>query len=132
MRHFFLIFALIGAMTLHAEPAWEDSYSDALAKAEKEKKMVLVMLTQRGCDACWYMENIVFDDDELVDGVSKDFVWVKIDVNDDRIPDGLRYFGTPTFHFLSSGGKKLYKLDGGANIQDFRKEVEAAKKAGGR
>jgi thioredoxin-related protein len=117
---------------LFAAPEWEDSYEDALIKAQKEKKMMLVMLSQYGCDACDYMKVVVFEDDDLVDEISKDFVWVIIDVNYDVIPDGLRYFGTPTFHFLSSAGKKLYEAPGYYNIPDFKKEIAAAKKAAGK
>lgn len=128
MKYLITFLTLFTAL-LFAEPDWEPSFNEALVKAKKEQKMVLVMLSQRGCDACWYMKNVVFDDDEFVESISKDFVWVYIDTNDDRIPEGLRYFGTPTFHFLDSDGKKVHKLDGYANIQDFRKEVETAKAA---
>ena len=128
MRRLFVLLMLAATM-LSAAPEWEDSYKEALIKAQNEQKMVLVMLSQYGCDACDYMKVVVFDDDDLVDEISREFVWVIIDVNYDVIPDGLRYFGTPTFHFLTATGKKLYEAPGYYNVPDFRKEIEAAKKA---
>jgi thioredoxin-related protein len=127
MKYIF-IFVIAFSSLLLAEPQWSDSHKEAMAQAQKEDKLVLVMLSQKGCDACWYMENVVFDDDDLVDEISKKFVWSYVDVQNDRVPSGLRYLGTPTFHFLDKEGKKLHRLDGYANIPDFRKEVAKALK----
>jgi len=60
------------------------------------------MLSKKNCDACWYMENIVFDDDELVRRIEKNFIPLHLDIHDDNI-HGLTYIGTPTFYFKKSG-----------------------------
>ncbi|MEA3374567.1 MAG: thioredoxin family protein [Campylobacterota bacterium] len=122
-----LTLSLLLCLSLFAEPEWADSYDKGLEQAAAEQKMVLVMLSREDCDACWYMENIVFEDDDLVDEITPEFVWVHIDVNDDRVPQAMKYVGTPTFHFLNSEGKKIGHLNGGTNIQDFRNKIKEVK-----
>ena len=111
-----VLLTLLLSSALFAELNWAKSYKAGLAQAQKEQKMVMVMFSQDGCPACEYMKDIVFDEDAVVDEVHMDFVPVHIDIHSDVKPDGLRYAGTPTFHFLTSDGKRIDRLDGGANI----------------
>jgi len=112
---------------LFAELEWADSYKKGMAKAKQEHKLVLVMLTQKECDACWYMENIVFKDDDIVDEIEKDFVSVRIDIQNDHVPENLSYAGTPTFHFLTAQGQKIDRFSGAMNIKDFRTKINEVK-----
>jgi thioredoxin-related protein len=102
-----------------AEIKWAPSYEMALAQAAKEKKKVMVMLSREGCPACEYMEEIVFEEKAVVTEVHKNFVPVYLNIHKDRIPEGLGYIGTPTFHFLDSKGKKIGRHDGGENVPTF-------------
>ena len=113
-----LVLSLIASCAM-AELKWAPSYDAALAQAKKEKKNVMVMLTREGCDACEYMTDVVFEERAVAEDVYKYFVPVHIDIHNDFIPEGLGYIGTPTFHFVSSGGKKLGRHDGAANIPTF-------------
>lgn len=105
-------------LSLLAEPHWADSYDAAFETAKAEKKGVMVMLSQDGCKACWYMENIVFDEQLLVDKIEKNFVMLYLDVHDDDI-HGLDYNGTPTLYFLSADDKVIKRLDGVYNIKEL-------------
>ncbi len=69
-----ILLLLLGTLSLFGEPNWAGSYDQAFAKAKKEHKGVMIMLSKKNCDACWYMENIVFDDDELVSRLEKGFI----------------------------------------------------------
>jgi thioredoxin-related protein len=112
-------------MALLAEVNYAKSYKAALAQAEKEDKLVMVMLSKEDCDACWYMENVVFEDDAVAKAVMKDFIPVHLDIHHDYL-QGLDYIGTPTFHFLNYKGYKRGRLDGAANVKDFLEVLKTA------
>ncbi len=106
------------ATLLYAEPEWVD-YDTALKSATKEGKIVMVMLSQEGCDACWYMDEVVFEDDDVISELQMDFIPVHFDVKRDTLPKPFSYIGTPTFYFLNAEGKKIERLNGAANVKDF-------------
>ncbi len=116
-------------VSLLAELDWATDSAAAFEQAKQEQKMVMVMLSQENCDTCWYMENVVFDNDDLVYELQSSFVPVKIDIHDEIVPEGLTYIGTPTFYFLSETGEKIDRLMGGANVKDFTEALREIKQA---
>jgi len=127
MNKIILLISLL-ATTLFAELDWACSYEKALEKAEKSNKLVMLMLSKEDCDACWYMENIVFKDDNVVDEIDASFISYYIDIGASIPPNGLTYIGTPTFHFLTADGKKVDRFDGAANVKDFMDVIERVKR----
>lgn len=127
MNKIVLGLALI-ASTLCAEIKWAKSYEQAISQATKEKKNVMVMLSKEGCPACEYMEGVVFEESAIEDVINAKFVSVHIDVQKEKVPAGLGFMGTPTFHFLNAKGIKLKRHDGGANIPDFMAILNSIKK----
>jgi len=127
MNKIIVALALI-ASCASAQINWAPSYDAALAKAAKEKKNVMVMLSKEGCPACEYMEDIVFEEKAVEDTINKNFVPVHLDIHKDFIPEGLGFIGTPTFHFVNSKGVKLKRHDGGANIPTFMGILNSVKK----
>ncbi len=113
-----LLFLLLPLLSLIADDQWASSYEKAFEQAKAEEKSVLVMLSQDNCKACWYMENIVFEDEVLIEKIEKEYVMLYLDVHDDDI-HGLDYSGTPTLYFLSSDDKVLKRLDGVYNIKEL-------------
>jgi thioredoxin-related protein len=111
-----------------AEINWSSSYDAAIISAKQENKNVLVMLSKEGCPPCEYMKNTVFEESAISDMMNKYFIPVHIDVRRDKIPEGLRYIGTPTFYFISPSGNKLKRIDGGANIPKFMEILNSVKK----
>lgn len=120
----FLLLSLL-ALSLFGEQNWLHSYEEAKAQAFKEKKLVLVMISREGCDACWYMENIVFEDEGVQALMLENFVPVYLDTQNDEIPEAFDYAGTPTFHFTDAQGNKIgYRIGGASNIKDFTLTLE--------
>lgn len=113
---FFLVALSIGS--LFANVSWLD-YDDAIERAQKENKIVMVMLSREGCSACEYMKDVAFVNDNVSAYLKKYFISVNIDVQQDFLPEGLTYFGTPTFYFLDKNEKKLDRINGGKNIEKF-------------
>lgn len=123
-----ILLLALAASCAFGEVKWAPSYDAALVQAKKEKKNIMVMLSQKNCPACEYMEDIVFEEKAVVSAIEKGFVPVHIDIHNDPIPDGLGHIGTPTFHFVDPKGKKLGRHDGGANIPTFMEILRNIKK----
>jgi len=123
MKRILLISALFMS-SLFADLTWVD-YDDALEKAEKEKKIVMVMLSREGCSGCEYMKDIVFKNDDVTKVINEKFVPVHVDIQQDFVPEGLAFIGTPTFYFLDKDEKKLERIDGGKNAKSFMQVLES-------
>ncbi|MDA3946059.1 MAG: thioredoxin family protein [Helicobacteraceae bacterium] len=115
---FLFTFCLLGIVTLFAAPDWASNYENAFDKAKEQGKGVMIMLSKEHCDACWYMENIVLEDEVLVEKLQEKFVPLYLDINDDNIHD-LDFIGTPTFYFINSSGETIKRFDGLLNIKEF-------------
>ncbi len=117
MKSFLLLF-LLTATALFGAPNWSPGYAEAFEKAKEEDKGVMIMLSKENCNACWYMENIVFEDAALVEELEKHFIPLYLDVHDDEI-HGLTYIGTPTFYFMKNSGETIKRLVGVYNIKEM-------------
>jgi thioredoxin-related protein len=117
MKKILLIVSLL-ISSVFADVAWID-YDDAIEFAEKENKLVMVMLSREGCSGCEYMKDIVFENDDISKILKENFISVHVDIQQDFIPSGLTYIGTPTFYFLDKNEKKLERIDGGRNAKSF-------------
>ena len=76
------------------------------------------MLSQDNCKACWYLENIVLEDEMLIEKIEQSYVMLYLDVDDDDI-HGLDYSEVPSIYFLSSEDKVLGRLNGVYNIKEL-------------
>ncbi len=125
MKKILLILSLLFS-SLFADLDWE-SYDDALRLAEKENKLVMVMLSREGCPACEYMIDVVFEQENATKEVYEKFIPVQLDIHKDFIPSGLTYIGTPTFHFINSHEAKVERIDGGVNAKEFLDIINSIK-----
>jgi thioredoxin-related protein len=96
------------------------SYEEALVKAKKENKIVLVEGYIISCRGCIKMDREVFVEDEVKKALDKDFVLVKQNVLAKKLPLGLESLGTPAFYFFTNDGKHLIDgLQGTGNVEEF-------------
>ncbi len=120
------LIATLLATSLFAQIEWM-KFSEAKTKAKEEQKIIMVMLSKEGCPACEFMDDRVLRDAKVLEEMGDKFIGVHIDVNDDLIPEGLDFIGTPTFHFLGANGRKIDRLDGGANVKNFTEKIKEVK-----
>ena len=119
-----LLALILWCTSLLAQPDWIHSYTQAREAAKNENKHIMIMLSKEGCSACWYMENIVFEDDSTEELVMKNFVPVYIDIRKNSVPKEFAYIGTPTFYFLDKNGNKIApRMDGASNIKEFTSKI---------
>ena len=104
------------------------SYENALKIAKKEHKIIMIELIQENCHFCKRMDKEVMVDDNISSTLSKDFVVVKLDVNKDKLPLGLKKEITPTFVFVKESGELFSIIRGAWNIDDFKALLRYIKK----
>ena len=122
MKKLLLILTLL-TNTLMADLVWLD-YDIAVEQAQKSDKIVMVMLSQKGCPACEYMTDIVFKDKNIEAELSNKFLVVYTDIYTGFVEEGMSYAGTPTFYFLDKNEKTLDRFSGGLNVRDFGKKLK--------
>lgn len=108
-----------------AELDWAKSYEDGFKEAAQSGKKVMVMLSKEDCPACWYMENVVFENEDVTEALQRNFVPIHLDIHKDDTKN-LTYIGTPTIYFLSVDAKVLERIDGAANRKDFTHSMHEA------
>ena len=125
MKKILLLLTLL-LTSLMADVKYTDLF-DAYDEAKAQNKIVMIMLSQKGCPGCAYMEDIVFTNTDVAKKLQEDYIVVHLDVHEDSIPEGIEYFATPTFYFLDADEKVLKRLNGGENVKKFSETLSALK-----
>lgn len=100
--------------------AWAMSYDEAVQKAQKEEKKILVELVMESCPYCERMEKFVLSNQEVKNMIEAHFVFIVLDIHKDTIPEQLISRMTPTFYFLSHNGEKiLHEIKGAPSKSEF-------------
>lgn len=98
------------------------SFDNALKKAKKEGKIILIKATAPHCRYCIKMDKICRDSD-IIDILNKHFVVVPVDLSEESLPLGLHVSMTPTFFFIfvdkNSDKVKIKRIPGAWNKDDF-------------
>jgi len=102
-----LLFLLLTFQLYGAQIFWHDSYKDAQEEAIDTHKPMLIFMSQEGCGACEYMEDIVLVDKAVSDYLDKYYITAHLDIHSNDAPIDLQIPVTPVFHFLNSDGSEL-------------------------
>ena len=113
-----LILFMFLSVSLFAKVEWGDMF-DVYDDAKASNKIVMVMLSRKGCPGCEYMKTVVFEDKTVEKLLQENFLSVELDVQEDFVPQDLEYFATPTFYFLDKDEKILKRLNGGLKVKEF-------------
>jgi len=118
---FFTFFFFIASLS--ADVHYSDMF-DVYDEAKAQKKLVLIMLSQKHCPGCEYMEGVVFKNEDVGRYLQENFVTVHLDIHEDYVPEELEHFATPTFYFLDENENILKRLNGGENAKDFYQTLQ--------
>lgn len=95
---------------------------ELLKEAKESNKKILVYATSKTCHFCKKMDKEVFSLNDVEEEIQKDFIFLKVDIEDVSLPFNLSkgYRGmTPTFFALDNNGKLQNKYPGSWNKKDF-------------
>lgn len=95
---------------------------ELLKEAKQTNKKILVYATSKTCHFCKKMDKEVFSLKDVEEEIQKDFIFLKVDIEDISLPFNLvkGYRGmTPTFFALNKEGKLQNKYPGSWNKKDF-------------
>jgi len=119
-----LFLVVVCSMTLFGDIKWSENYVQGMKEASESGKIMMVMLSKEDCPACWYMENVVFENEAVMKRINANFINVHLDIHKDNL-EGLDFIGTPTIYFLDARGQKISRIDGAANVKDFTSALNA-------
>ncbi len=111
------------------------SFENAVKKAKREDKIILVKATAPHCRYCVKMDKICHDKD-IVKLLNESFVIVPVDLGEETLPLGLHVSMTPTFFFIfvdkNSDKVKIKRIPGAWSKEDFmdilKESIEAKNK----
>ena len=128
MKKLLFLISLFISLLYGNELNYLKSIEEAKAAALKNNKSILIMLTQEGCPTCEYMEEVAFANESLLSYMNANFILVKLDINNDKIPPYIKAYGTPTFYILNQHGEKIGRqIVGGGTAEAFLKLLQSYK-----
>lgn len=106
---------------------FKGTFAQALAKAKKENKKLMVDCYTLWCGPCRFMATNVFPNDTLGAYMNEHFVCMKLDMEHGEGPERNKTFQVkayPTFIFFDADGKEMNRFEGMAMQDEFQKRCE--------
>ncbi|MCX6073490.1 MAG: DUF255 domain-containing protein [Campylobacterales bacterium] len=123
-----LVVALL--LTLSAcgsEVMWNSGYDQALAKAKKENKPLMVLITSEECRWCRKLEATTLQNDEIVSRINTSFEAVNVTKEKSIYPKTLTAKMVPMSYFIDPrNGKVLYSIPGYWEAEDYSSVLDDA------
>ncbi len=128
MKKIVLIFAVLSTFLFAADaPKFFHDFKSGLNAAQKENKMMMIMIHVKGCPECAYMKEVVFTQDDTSKFMSENFVNVALDFKETEIPRKYPRIGVPTFYITDKDGNIIAQQIGATRGNRFLKILEKAK-----
>ncbi|HQS66323.1 MAG TPA: thioredoxin family protein [Sulfuricurvum sp.] len=122
---FFLL--MFSISVFGAEIAWNTSYDSARAKAKKESKPLMVLITSEDCRWCRKLEATTLQDEEIISRINTQFQAINVTKDKSVYPKSLTAKMVPMSYFLDpSNGKVLYSIPGYWESEDYHSVLDDA------
>ena len=99
------------------------AFDQALERAKKENKIIIIKATAPHCRFCHKMEKEVLISRQVLELINKEFIMVSVDLSKAELPLDLRVSMTPTFFFVfaekGSDKVKIKRIPGAWSKEDF-------------
>lgn len=96
------------------------TYDEALKLQKESGKIIMLDVVRSDCHYCIKMKKEVFDDEKMSKWLEERFIPVKLNLDFDDLPLGIKVYFTPSFFFIDVNHKIIKKIPGSWNIQDFK------------
>ena len=106
---------------------FKGTFAQALAKAKKENKKLMVDCYTLWCGPCRHMAKKVFPDENLGKYMNANFVCIQLDMEHGEGPELNKTFNIeayPTFIFFDAEGKEMNRFEGMCMQDEFQKRCE--------
>lgn len=106
---------------------FKGTFAQALAKAKKENKKLMVDCYTLWCGPCRHMAKNVFPDENLGKYMNANFVCIQLDMEHGEGPELNKTFNVeayPTFIFFDAEGKEMNRFEGMCMQDEFQKRCE--------
>ena len=99
---------------------YETNYQAALAKAKKEHKNLMLVLTTNYCPWCRKFETNVLHKEEVNQEIHKNYVPLILNRDEKQFPAQFTSTFTPVIYFIDAGNEKiLHKVTGYSQREEF-------------
>ena len=106
----YIIYNLILSCFLVASSLqWSSNYHMTRQKAKKMNKNILLFISSKDNPFCESMEEDTFKNDMIVKYIKKNYLVVRLYIEDHTIPGGIKFFSVPSLYFLTPKGKAIHQ-----------------------
>ena len=95
------------------------SYDEAIAKAQKEHKPILLEVVATNCKYCERMEDEVFTQKKVIDILKENFILLRMNGTTQTLPLGMGMTSAPMHIFISENGEIKEKYYGYKSEKNF-------------
>jgi thioredoxin-related protein len=120
------LLAFLIANLFAAEIVWNDTYEQAQAKAKKESKPLLVLITSEQCGWCRKFEATTLQNEDVISKLNSKFVAVHVTRDKSIYPKNLSAKMVPMNYFLDANGKVIYSMPGYWSVEDYQSILDDA------
>ncbi len=121
------LFLLVGTL-FSSELVWQKDITTAFEKAQKENKVVMVLVEGEHCRWCKKMKHRTLSDDSVSERLEP-YIIVKVMREDtEAVKDLPAINGVPSIFFLKANKKVLETVVGYYNIVDFTSFIDSVEK----
>lgn len=123
----FLFILLLQANLYAIELNWEHDYKKALLQAQKEDKMVYLLIGADKCRHCDRFKEETLSNKELIKTMKEDYILLYMSRDQQKIPYKFELYGAPRHYFLNSKGDIIADGQGSRELEgwyDILDEVE--------
>ena len=118
MKTLLLMTLFIGSL-LAGEIAWNDGFEAAKAKAQKEDKIIYVLITSETCRWCRKLEAETLEEPKVIKNLNSKYSAVALTRGKDTYPPCLKAPMVPMSYFLTPERTVLYSVPGYWNEEDY-------------
>jgi len=120
------LLAILAMNLFAAEIVWNDTYDQAQAKAKKESKPLMVLITSEQCRWCRKFEATTLQDEDVITKLNTKFVSVHVTRDKSNYPKNLTAKMVPMHYFLNGEGKVIYSIPGYWPADDYQSILDDA------
>lgn len=121
-----IVLIMLSIGVFGAEIAWNDTFAEAQAKAKKESKPMLVLITSEQCRWCRKLEATTLQDEAVIARINSQFKAVHVTRDKSVYPKNLSAKMVPMSYFLDGDGKVIYSIPGYWPSEDYQSILDDA------